>query len=221
MMTENKFFLKQLGFTFATFTFLVLTIAYMQLTLNTTFSEKNVVIVSAVTAYTFILFCFFIKSSDNYNRNIVKKSFNKKFLKKIPVNLAMGLLLFFFYAIFRIAGDFFGLNFNNNEQKIELLTVVGIVFVIPLLEELFYRRLLFKKLYEKSFNTLTKTFSVIIPSFLFALMHFQGVTPEAVSFFVFSLVASVFFTIIYMKQKSIIAPIIAHIAYNSLVLIVF
>lgn len=221
MMTENKKFLKQLGVTFATFTFLVFTIAYLQLTLNKIFNEEKVVIISAFVAYAFILFSFFIKNYEKSNKKNIDDCFNKTLLKKIPINLMMGVLLFFFYVIFRIAGDFFGLNFNNNEQKIELLTFIGIVFVIPLLEELFYRRLLFKNLYEKSFNTLTKTFSVIIPSFLFALMHFQGVTPEAVSFFVFSLVASVFFTIIYMKQKSIIAPIIAHIAYNALVLIAF
>ncbi|MBM7650512.1 membrane protease YdiL (CAAX protease family) [Bacillus ectoiniformans] len=104
---------------------------------------------------------------------------------------------------------------QNTESIIQIIELVPAVMIAasvigPILEEIVFRKILFGSLYEKySF-----TVSALISSVIFSLAHME--LEHTI------LYASMGFTFafLYVKTKRIIVPICAHVAMNSLVVVV-
>jgi len=86
-----------------------------------------------------------------------------------------------------------------------ILNVLLLVIIAPIAEELYFRGYLLNRLNNK-FNTII---AVLLPSFLFALLHV-----ELLGAFIFAALLS----LIYLKTKSIYGPIIIHMSNNFLAL---
>lgn len=93
-----------------------------------------------------------------------------------------------------------------NEDVISLVfSGFAVLIISPIFEELFFRRLIFNKLYKKyTLNT-----SIIISSICFALIHLPNYR-NLIPTFIFGIICC----IIYVKTKRIIYPIILHFFGN-------
>ncbi|MEK4027055.1 MULTISPECIES: CPBP family intramembrane glutamic endopeptidase [Bacillaceae] len=104
---------------------------------------------------------------------------------------------------------------ENTETIIHIIELVPLMMVAtaifgPILEEIVFRKIIFGSLYEKFPFWL----SALISSVIFALAHAE---PEHVILY-----SSMGFTFafLYVKTKRLLVPIFAHVAMNSLVIVV-
>ncbi|WP_088072580.1 CPBP family intramembrane glutamic endopeptidase [Gottfriedia luciferensis] len=99
---------------------------------------------------------------------------------------------------------------THNILKIAKLNPAFIIIpslIAPILEEIVFRRILFKSLYKR----LPFTVSAIISSVLFAFMH--GDLPFFLSYFLIGFV----FCYLYKRTNSILVPMLTHMLMNSFV----
>jgi uncharacterized protein len=104
---------------------------------------------------------------------------------------------------------------ENTEQIIGIIETIPIVMVVssiigPILEEIVFRKIIFGSLYKK-FNFFI---SALISSIIFALAHFE---PEHI--LLYSAMGFTF-AFLYVKTKHILVPIFAHVAMNTLVVLI-
>ena len=103
--------------------------------------------------------------------------------------------------------------FTNNDIKPTGNTIYYIlttVIVSPIIEELFYRKFLLKKLTNK-YNLTT---ALIISSFCFSIIHIQ--TPNNL---ITAFIVGIIFGLIYMHTKKIGYTIILHTIINLIIII--
>lgn len=111
---------------------------------------------------------------------------------------------------------------KNQETVINLMTsntiytMFAILIFAPLIEELIFRGVIYKKIRRKS-NVIIST---MITSGLFAIMHFvvsiiAGDINDLIYIPIY-IVPSVFLCIIYEKHNNIFAPILLHLITNSI-----
>ncbi len=94
-------------------------------------------------------------------------------------------------------------------EQVPLMMMVAAI-IGPILEEIVFRKIIFGSLYEK----LNFFLSGLISSVIFALAHFE---PEHV--LLYSAMGFTF-AFLYVKTKRIIVPICAHVAMNSMVVLI-
>ncbi|MBM4765368.1 type II CAAX endopeptidase family protein [Bacillus sp. B15-48] len=104
---------------------------------------------------------------------------------------------------------------ENTEQIIQLIEQFPIIILIssiigPILEEIVFRKIIFGSLYKR----MNFFFAALISSMIFALAHFE---PEHV--ILYSAMGFTF-AYLYVKTKRIIVPIFAHVAMNTLVVLI-
>jgi len=104
---------------------------------------------------------------------------------------------------------------ENTAQIIHLIEAFPIVILIssvigPILEEIVFRKIIFGTLHKR----LGFVLSALISSVIFALAHFE---PEHV--ILYSAMGFTF-AYLYVKTKRILVPIIAHVAMNTMVVLV-
>lgn len=104
---------------------------------------------------------------------------------------------------------------ENTEQIIKLIEQFPIIILIssvigPILEEIVFRKVIFGSLFKRFGFFL----SALISSVIFALAHFE---PEHV--ILYSAMGFTF-AFLYVKTKRIIVPIFAHVAMNTMVVLV-
>jgi uncharacterized protein len=103
---------------------------------------------------------------------------------------------------------------NTNQLLESIKTNPGMIVVIcvvcPVLEEIVFRKMVFKS-FRNKFGTVA---AATMTAFLFSLIHF-----DFVNTLVYVLIGLTF-SWIYVKSKTIAAPIVSHIAMNSVVLII-
>ena len=104
---------------------------------------------------------------------------------------------------------------ENTKQIVQLIEAVPLVIVVssivgPILEEIVFRKIIFGALYKR-FNFII---SALISSLIFGLVHGEPAHLLLYSAMGFS------FAFLYVKTKRIIVPIFAHVAMNTLVVIV-
>ena len=141
-------------------------------------------------------------------------------LKKIDFKLPIGLAIAdYFFAIGTSSMILYCLSFivpkylEDQINKVSATTPIGYLFYAiavlifaPIMEELFFRGIIFQKLaIEKGINK-----ALLISAIAFAIVHFRF---DIVSLFV----GGVVLTILYFKTKQIIVPIICHFFYNFIV----
>ena len=136
----------------------------------------------------------------------------------------------FFYCFLVYVGGFFLLalilptNIDKIPQDIDklvrsnmgLITIVCVVFVIPILEEIFFRHLLLDWL-KKHMNTIT---SILVSSLLFSICHYDKQFNLDIFFTIFIL--GVLFSL--MREyigKSLLYPTVFHMMQNFLAVLSF
>jgi uncharacterized protein len=104
---------------------------------------------------------------------------------------------------------------ENTEMIVNVIKVTPLVIIVtsilgPILEEIIFRKILFGVIYTKT----NFIIAALISSLLFALLHGE---PQHLLLY-----ASMGFTFafLYVKTKRIIVPIFAHVAMNTMVVIV-
>lgn len=103
---------------------------------------------------------------------------------------------------------------ENTQQIINLIEKAPLVILVssligPILEEIVFRKIIFGTIYKR-FNFF---FSALISSVIFALAHF-----EIEHILLYSAMGFTF-AFLYVKTKRIIVPMFAHVAMNTLVVI--
>ena len=111
-------------------------------------------------------------------------------------------------------------NTSNVVQIIKLnpLFIVYVIFLGPIMEELFFRKAVFGYFYDIMLGSkrwIRFVIPALITGILFAIPH-DGFSPIMILYIMMSFV----FSFLYLKTKSIITPMIAHIAMNMMVVIV-
>lgn len=125
---------------------------------------------------------------------------------------------------FNIPQEKFIFNITNKQKILSCIQII----VLCIFEEILYRKYLYKnfnslfqiiidKIYSnktsKIINKLPNIISIFLVAILFALAHgYSGYINV-----LFAFLASLLFSICYMKTKNIIFPIISHIIYNILI----
>ena len=165
--------------------------------------------------YYLIVLCalFFVDNSK------IRKSENIHFLKKMNSSIKRLILI---WPLLLLISFFTNQFFNEfREQDLvskvrelrisyELLNIVVLAVIIsPVLEEIFFRRLMYRSL-KKNFGVLM---AGIITSFLFALVHLNLYA------FPVLFVLSIILIIIYEKDNTIFSPMLLHSIFNLVMII--
>jgi membrane protease YdiL (CAAX protease family) len=168
-------------------------------------------LISRIIAY-FIIFSIIKEKNINWKKEFNYKNY-KIFIIFLLVLVVMGLQLVN-HAVFqidKIIGYFFLNNdtiYNFHFEGFNLEFVyrsIAVIALSPILEELFFRKILFQKLKEKySLKT-----SLIISSICFALIHIDDPNNLIPTFF-FGLISG----LIYHKTNKIGYSILLHLFYN-------
>lgn len=130
--------------------------------------------------------------------------FKKSNLKKdIGLGISVALVSYLIMLLLQQnTKDIFKVIKNFDNPLYYPLFVFLVVILSPIIEETVYRGILYSP-YRKKYGA---TWAVIISSLIFSLSHFALLT----------IIFSIFLSILYEKTESIVAPIVAHSAYNSL-----
>jgi membrane protease YdiL (CAAX protease family) len=104
---------------------------------------------------------------------------------------------------------------ENTELIVEIaeatpLFMIVVAVVAPILEEIIFRKVIFGSLYKK-YNFFISAF---ISALAFALVHLDY------THLIIYFAMGVTFSYLYVKTKRLLVPIVAHVAMNSLVLLV-
>ena len=165
--------------------------------------------------YYLIVFCslFFVNTSK------IRKSENIHFLKKMNSSIKRLILI---WPLLLLISFFTNQFFNEfREQDLvskvlelrisyELLNIVVLAVIIsPVLEEIFFRRLMYRSL-KKKFGVLL---ACTITSFLFAVVHLNLYA------FPVLFVLSIILIIIYEKDNTIFSPMLLHSIFNLVMII--
>ncbi|MBQ1992205.1 MAG: CPBP family intramembrane metalloprotease [Clostridia bacterium] len=147
------------------------------------------------------------------------------YLMWVAIFLVIALVLMITSAIIL---DSFGVGESANQEAIDKsIAKYGIVHILtvcifgPVVEEVFYRGILFEALKGKEGNTIRGVFAVVLTSLLFAFAHVSviGFTVDDLlaNIPVFMLGLSI--TALYFKTDNIICSILLHIIINSYALL--
>lgn len=90
------------------------------------------------------------------------------------------------------------------------LFIIIVAIVGPVLEELIFRKIIFRELYKRTNFLISGT----ITGLIFAIIHFDFT--HLLVYFVMSFV----FSFVYVQSKRIIVPILSHVLMNSFVVVV-
>lgn len=187
-------------------------------------SKITTIVIIALLA-TFIMIAYATKVKNDIDRKDRKYSFLVIFAIGLIGFISMMILQALINAFLQYLSQF--LHFQPNSQntanvvKIVNSYPIFILYVVvlgPIMEELFFRKAVFGYFYDVMLGSkqwIRFTIPALITGILFAIPH-DGFSPIMVLYIMMSFV----FSFLYLKTKSIITPMIAHIAMNMMVVIV-
>jgi membrane protease YdiL (CAAX protease family) len=144
------------------------------------------------------------KNTHTYERN----------LKRTP-NKILLLYLFIVFVSFKYSFIFiFDKDYFGSIKPLPILYIFNVLILTPIAEELFYRGTLLKILLENNTNYSTIFLPIFITSILFACLHLEF-NYLFFSHFVYSVVSS----IIFIRFRTIIYPIVFHLLINLVAVI--
>ncbi len=104
-----------------------------------------------------------------------------------------------------------------------LVNFIYPMILAPLTEELIFRGLLGNvfQVFNTDTNKKRKIYFVVVSSLIFSLMHLQETGDLATSFLAAFIpcISGIIFGLEYLKTKNLIYPIITHVSYNSLIIL--
>ena len=149
---------------------------------------------------------------------MTKKRWGKYIALTIGVKIYAALLIFIIggVALFQLMGsvedwlEFVGVFAVGENVQLSpiayVMLVISTVILAPIWEELFFRGIMLRKFMIK-WRTST---SIFVSSLLFAIFHFQLAT------IIYAFLIGVVLSIVYLKTKNIVVPIIMHAVANLL-----
>jgi len=171
-------------------------------------------LITSMITITFLVLIFkSFKQSDSLK-------FNKTDPKYYLISAMLGIGFVFFQSILNIiyhqeiSSEFFDFNFNI--KRLTSLNVIASILIVPIMEELFFRNYLLRRLLEK-YGPIV---AIIISSFLFAFIHipfgalFSEMYDLSFHHAYITLFGGAISGILYYKSKSINPSIIFHMFWN-------
>ena len=135
-----------------------------------------------------------------------KRTEKKIQLKEILPFIALGISIALFLNMIIL---FFTNNHSKNIFPLYLMFFSSGI-VGPIYEEILFRYIFYNRLIKKH----SSLFALLINSFIFALVHFSFIKS------LYAFVLGIILCLVYQKKKNILAPILIHIAANSIVLFI-
>ena len=175
----------------------------------------------------FIYFCInFLCTTVIFRKYIIaniKIAFTS--LKKTLISAVCGYALYWGLAmavslfILAVYPDFINVNDDSISGMLtdsRELMLIGTIFLVPVTEELLYRGLIFRSLYEKN-----KLLGYVVSVLLFAVLHIMGYIDMYDAFHLFLcflqyIPAGICLAWAYVNSDSIVAPILIHISVNAI-----
>lgn len=145
----------------------------------------------------------------------IKKDWNKVLLYGIVGFLVVFLLQTILNPIITLFMG--GTVANENEKMLTEMTQANGFFILvpiiigPILEEIVFRYAILGSLIKR----MKTSYAIILSSLLFGLIHFS-----LINLIVYVLLGVVF-SLIYIRSKSLLAPMLAHILMNSMVMVLY
>ncbi|WP_445718895.1 CPBP family intramembrane glutamic endopeptidase [Flavobacterium sp.] len=180
--------------------FYVFTIVVFQSIFNKLFQNSITIQFLLIIFYIFFLFPIFKIAKYDFK----ELYFNKDFYRNVFINFSVFTVVYFVFDKTDLIEASFNLSDNKNNFHYFILLPIEL-FVVSILEELFFRKFMFFKL--GNFNDFSKIF---ISSLLFSLSHF----PDKIIDFLLLFCSAVTYGIIYIKTKDIKYSISLHVATN-------
>lgn len=152
-------------------------------------------------------------------------------LKSVIFGLLIGVTLFFGLQLLAFVMESLGVSLSSSDTSTSLGGLEGISrviilmivapFVIPFVEELFFRGFIMGSIFESSISDEWKNkAAVIISSLAFSLAHFQGAsTLNDLVLMLWIFVVAVINALLFLRYKSIFVPYAAHLSYNLVTVI--
>ena len=197
----------------------------LQLPRNISIDNRvSIVLFLSITA-TIILSILAIKNKNDIDRQ--KSTYNLITVIAIGIIgfVSMMLLQGFINGLLVYLSNFFNFETKsrNTSNVVEIIKmkpyfILYVAVLGPIMEELFFRKAVFGYFYDVMLGSkqwIRFTIPALITGILFAIPH-DGFSPIMVLYIMMSFV----FSFLYLKTKSIITPMIAHIAMNMMVVIV-
>lgn len=140
----------------------------------------------------------------------------------VPITIIWSIAGVFLAFLGQMIANLIQINvFNIDQQSQNTLDIMAIAFnypifiivvsvVGPILEELIFRKIIFGEIYKRT----NFWMAAIISGLAFALIHFDFT--HLLVYFIMGLV----FSFLYVQTKRIIVPIFAHVAMNSIVIVI-
>ena len=197
----------------------------LQLPRNISVDNRVTIVLFLSLTATFILGYIARKGTNDIDRQQSKYNFITLFAIGIIGFISMMLLQGILNGLLVYLSNFF--NFptksKNTSNVVEVLKlkpyfILYVAVLGPIMEELFFRKAVFGYFYDVMLGSkqwIRFTIPALITGILFAIPH-DGFSPIMVLYIMMSFV----FSFLYLKTKSIITPMIAHIAMNMMVVIV-
>ncbi|MEC3875333.1 CPBP family intramembrane glutamic endopeptidase [Chryseobacterium salviniae] len=151
----------------------------------------------------FIMIVLFIVLRKHINRYINQLSFS---IQKIGLYFLIGIIYstIFNFIFIEIYGGDFSLKPHN---KILLSSILSIVLIGPIAEEIIFRVIPVEYLLKKE---VSKNWIIFFTSLFFSLVHLPN-WYQVIATFLLGLLCS----IIYTKERNLLYPIIIHFIYNA------
>lgn len=157
----------------------------------------------------FLVFIFIYK--ENWLQQLKRANLKSLLSWGIPGGLFAILLQLFFYKIQRYLFKINSISFHTNDlithAKTSILVMLLICIVCPILEEIIFRKIIFEAIKKK----IGLAAAVLISSFLFSFIHFDF------SNTLIYLSMGLIFTLIYVKSKNLMCPMLSHMIMNTLI----
>lgn len=157
----------------------------------------------------FLLLLIFLFEFNKESFNEEKVDFDKQFLLDFFQSILFSSSI---YVILYSIGVYFNYNSHvKSELDFSIFNLITIVFLYPIFEEFFFRKLFLK------FYNINRTISLtILNGLLFCIAHVFSETP-----FLNAFMFGCCFYLIYLKKKKIIFSVLTHIFINSLLFITY
>lgn len=156
------------------------------------------------------LWIYFIRKKRKFNKEVFFTKLNLKFL--VPLFLLSISLVFLineFVELFPWPENFLFSYYENTNliiEKSSLLIFIHTVIIAPILEEIIFRGIIYKKLK----SIMPMSFAILISSVFFAVAH------NGVIWMTYTFILGLIFAWIFEMCDSLIASILAHTLFNLL-----
>lgn len=151
------------------------------------------------------------------------KDFVDNFKKYIGLSVIFFFVTMFLMVVSAVVIDSFGIGDSSNQQAVDeaivqygFLQIITVCLLGPVVEEVFYRGILFEMLKGEENSMIRNIIAVILTSFVFAFMHVS-----LVDFSVTDMIANIpilmlglTLTILRCKTDNILCSVILHIGIN-------